>query len=223
MPAVKYDVDRYQSLISRTAFNCEFFRGTIQDQSKNRLAMTRVGTPAFIRAGSVQALSQRTSGDRITSAAIPRPISCVIPFFVEFFGSCRESESVIAYIAVAGGWYMGFNSTSECMVLLTRTAAGALARYSNTPIGGMKNGISYHVLMWLDPIGLSAKSWVNGVPVTTTFTNVGVPADDDGITLRVLGVALNRTQSITLRIWQGTPDNEDASCLYAASQSLVSG
>lgn len=223
-----WDKDRYNSLIARTSFDGSFYKGHYQDCSKNRLAMTAVGKPSWTMVGGLPCLVQRAAGDRVTSGNIASPISCVAPFFVEHLGSNRQSEAVLSYLNasnadVAGGWYLGYNATAACMVLYTRTAAGGLARFTNTPIGGMGNGRLCHTVMYIDTVGLSGSSWVNGFPVVTTFTNAGIPADDAGISLVALGRAVNQSAAMIERAWQGTPSNADVAALYGAAHSLTGG
>jgi hypothetical protein len=219
-----YDQDRYNSLISRASFDCSFYKGTIQDQSKSRLAMSFVGSPSWTMVNGLPALRQNAANDRASSAAVPCVVDVTIPYCAEWV--LTPTKNVLGYGLYqvnGGGFVFYYDGAGATVALVSLTAASAVGRYCFTAAGTFPLFRTRHALFALDPVGLSGRAWVDGIPTAVTFVNVGAVQSCAAAALGVGGVGGPSVNSMLCRVWQGTPTNEDCVTLYQAAKTLVGG
>jgi hypothetical protein len=218
-----FDNARYNSLIARASFDCSFYKGTIQDLSPARRAMSFVGAPSWTMVNGIPALKQ-AAGGYITSVATPSVINSTLPFFVELLYQPYAPGDYPMFQVAAGGWTVYYNNPAIGQLgLFTYTAAPANGRFINAPGVAYPGQLAHHV-GYIDPVGLGGLWWKNGVPVATVFTNTNPPAVCANTAFRVCGGgAASSSISMIARVWQGTPTNSDAQVLYQAARSLTGG
>lgn len=220
-----FDKDRYASLIARASFDCSFYKGTFQDQSKSRLAMSAVGTPGWSQVNGLPALTHTADTQGCRSAAVAAVVDCLGAFFVELL--FKEDR----YSTLAGQWIVQYNNGGWDVVpdegntrlsMRLYTNAGAVARTMNTAVGSVQVRRVTHAILAMSNSGLAGASWINGVPTVVSFINAGVPAAVAGVaTFTCAGNWQDRNTNLAMRVWQGTPTNEDVSALYGAAKSMV--
>jgi hypothetical protein len=139
-----YDQDRYARLLASASFDCSFYKGTWQDLSKNRLAMSAVGSPSWTMVNGLPALASRV-GNRIQSAVIAGIVDITQPFFVELLMSPSGTEYLL-YQLNAGGMTVYYDTTVSYVQLYTYTAALGVARYITSPVGSWLARSFKHVI-----------------------------------------------------------------------------
>ena len=216
-----FDVDRYRSLISRAAFDCSFYKGTIQDLSPAQRAMSFVGAPTWGQVNGVPCLQMNGAVRVSTSAAVPRVVDTTNTFWVELLGS-HSTTDYLMYQISGGGWTVYYISATNQIVLGTYTAATANARNVNMAAMPLP-GRLFHIVGYLDPVGLGGQWWVSGMPVATVFANTGVPANCANAIFQLANVGPAIGRGMINRVWSGTPANEDVSALYGAAHVLTGG
>jgi hypothetical protein len=167
------------------------------------------------------ALASRT-GNRVQTAAIVGIVDITQPFFVELLMSPSGTEYLL-YQLNAGGMTVYYDTTVSYVQLYTYTAALGVARYITSPVGSWLARSFKHVIGYVDPVGLSGKWWMNGVPVLTSFVNTAPPVPCAATAFCLPGVVGAPTRSLIARVWQGTPSNEDCAALYGAARALTGG
>jgi hypothetical protein len=217
------DQDRYRSLIARAAFNAEFFRGTIQDLSAAQRVMTFVGSPRWSKLASWPCLKQNAANDGAVSAVVASIVDTTQAFWVELLIVPPFTASTLLLQFNAGGWRCYYDGTSQLLYLLTTTAVGGNARYCNSSVGSVPVRRPVHAVLGLDPVGLSGRIFLNGVPAVTAFVNNAPPVLCAAAILNVCGVGGESMRSMIARVWQGTPSNEDCQALYQQAKLLVGG
>jgi len=219
MTAVKYDVDQYQSIVGRATFNCEFWRGTIQDLSYNRLTMTSTGR--LTRYGSYQ----KFSGGQAASTTNPGSlVDLTGTFSVELLSQPPTSvigSATFQQTSAVGGFYF-YNHSIGWYGLYLLNAAGALAVTLTTNAGTLEWGKKKHIILTSVSGGASGLGWINGQPVAVTRTLLAGPAAN------VVTAQVVHTESVTAwnsisRAYPLAMNNDDAGVLYAAAQNLCSG
>lgn len=220
-----FDKARYQSLIERATFNCEFWRGTYQDLSPSRLAMTAVGTPTWGKVNGLPCLKQRASGDRVQSGVVPSVVdTATSSYWVESIWSPHTAVTSYAlYQFNGGGWTAYSDGANRTVAIGSLTAAGALARYCFPAAGSTPLNRPTHVVLWIDVVGLSGRAWINGIPHAVTFVNAAPPVACASTKLLVSAQGGGSLQTLLSRVWQGTPSNEDVAALYGAASVLTGG
>jgi len=218
-----FDKDRYVSLVSRAAFNMEAWRGTYQDQSRNQLAMAASGSPSFTMVNVLPALTQNAAGDGAWSAATASIVDTTLPFWIEALIVPPPENVYVFYQFSAGGWSCYFDSANSRIFLMTYTAVGGDARFCSSPIGSLPVGRPSHVVIGVDPVGLSGRVHVGGVPAIATFVNTAPPVVCGPATLDVCQPGGSFMRALIARAWQGTPSNEEAQTLYQAASVLCGG
>jgi hypothetical protein len=220
-----FDNARYNSLIARASFDCSFYKGTIQDQSKSRLAMTAVGSPTWTMVNGLPALRQNAAGDQVRSGAVASVVeTSTQPYWVECVW--RNGATTTAYALYqfnGGGWTAYADGANRTFSLGSLTAAGALARYCFPAVGSAPTHKPTHFVACLNPVALSGLCWVNGVPTAVTFVNAAPPVTCAATNLIVSSQAGSALTTCLSRVWQGTPTNADAAALYGAARALTGG
>jgi len=215
-----YDQDRYRSLIARAAFDCSFYKGTIQDQSAAQRAMAFVGAPTFSRCNGLPCLKQNAAADGATSGNIAAVVDTTQPFWCEALidppstGTCH-----LIYQVNAGGFTFYWDASVPRIFLMTRTAALGNARYGFATVVKRPQ----HLVVSLDPVGLTSNGWVNGVPLGMTFTNTAPPVLCAATPVVVCGAGGLNMRSLLARVWRGAPTNEECAALYGAAHVLTGG
>lgn len=129
----------------------------------------------------------------------------------------------VRQLGANGGWYCVWQTNR--ISVLARNAAGAIAVQILSPVGSVMPGIWYHIIFMVDFITPTALLWINGIPATPVINVPAPPAVDQNAQLIIGSYSaagmLNKLSHV--RLWQKTPTNDDAACLYAASKNLVSG
>lgn len=220
-----WDKARYADLISRCAFDMSAYKGTFQDLGPRRLAMTAVGTPGWTSVNGLPALSHTANTQGCRSAAVAAVVDCLGAFFVELLFredlySVSSGQWLVQYNA--GGWDISPDEGNTRIAMRLYTNAGALARTMNTAVGSVAIRRVTHAILALSNSGLAGAAWINGVPTSVAFINTGAPAAVAGVaTFTCCGNWLERNTNMIARVWQGTPSNADAACLFGAARSLV--
>jgi hypothetical protein len=213
-----YDQDRYNSLISRASFDCSFYKGTIQDQSKSRLAMGFVGAPSWGRINGLPCLQKPgTTGNGITTAVIPAILD--VTGTVTFETLCFKEAFHVRCLRQAdlGGFELGNKFGGGGGELTLFDAAGAAARLIRSPNFVVNTPI--HLIVTSVAGGTAGRTWVNGVPGTTSLVFAGVAANAPPSAVLVLGGGYGGGLSIS-RAWQGALTNEDCAALYGAAHAM---
>ncbi len=213
-----YDQQRYNSLISRCAFDMSAYTGSFQDRSPAQRTMTAVGAPTWGRVNGVPALSG-SGGIGATTGALASIINTTLPFWIEILFRWPQVGGFTyqMFQVNAGGWSLVCNGVQ--LQLYTYTAAPANARYVTSPAASFRYGYQSHAIAYIDPVGLSGAFWINGVPGVATFTNTNPPA----VCANTAFTVGTGQGSMIARVWQGTPTNEDCVTLYQAAKTLVGG
>lgn len=226
-----YDQDRYNSLISRAAFDCSFYKGTIQDQSPARRAMIFVGSPSFCLINGLPALRQNAAGSGAQSAAIPQ--------ILDLSGTV-SIEAVYRPILRAGGYHPliaqssgaaadGFMFeddpvTGDAYFLLFN--GGAIARQirATTPV---TRGFLSHAIITSGNGAATGSAWVGGIPTSVVLGGAGAAVNTAGAVVAVAGAPTvwsgsNGLQdTVLIRAYPFALTNSDAACLYGAAKSLI--
>lgn len=216
-----FDVDRYNSLIARCAFDMSAYKGTYQDLSRNARAMVFTGAPTWTQINGLPALHMNGAVRVQTSGAVASIVDTTAPFFLEMLLSHSTTDYVM-YQVSGGGWTVYYISGSNQMILGTYTAATGNARNASM-ISMPPPGTLTHVIGYLDPVGLTGQWWVRGVPVTTTFNNVAAPANCANAVFQLANIGTAIGRGMINRVWQGTPTNEDVAALHGAARVLTGG
>jgi len=219
-----FDQNRYSSLIQRAAFDASFYKGTIQDLSSAQRAMSFVGAPSWAKCNGLPILRQNAAGaGAATTGAVASVINSTQPFWVECLVSTTTTAAYVFFQQNAGGWYCFTDPLNTRFLLITVTAALGNARYLVTVSARLAANRLNHIVAALDPVSLAGYSWINGAPNPTTFANIAPPVVCAATQLQVCGAGGLAARGMIARAWQGTPTNEDATCLAAAAESLVGG
>lgn len=224
------DTARYNSLISRAAFNMEAWRGTYQDLSANRLAMTAVGTPTWGVVNGLPCLKQGTVGDGATSATVQRIVDVTGSFTVEWLFSAQYvdgNDNFIIRQGTGGGGFGIYVATPGAgqfrAVLVIYDAAAAAARYVYyNP--GLPLFWQYHMIYNPRTGGTSGATWINGTPVTTTLAGAGVSANIAVDRVVTVGVGAGGLKEFSImRVFPFSLGNEDVTVLYEQAKILTGG
>lgn len=221
-----FDSARAASLIARAAFNAEFFRGTIQDLSSAKRAMSFVGAPTWSRINGRPCLKQNAAGDGTTSGVVDNIVDVTAPFWVEaLFTTTNPGAAcyVLQQGAVAAGgfiFYWSLGAGTLFRVELYDGAAGG-ARSVNTPAASGPYNTTRHVIIGIEP--LVGSCWINGVPGTPLVVNTRAATNCAPRAVRMMGTVGGGCQAGFIRCTQGTPSQEDATCLYQQARILTGG
>jgi hypothetical protein len=216
------DWDRYNRLRESASFNCEFFRGHIQDCSKSRLAMSFVGAPSWTMVNGLPALRQNANGDRAESAAVAALVDVTGPFFVELLTRVDVPGVNYTMRQIVNGGFTTYRDTSPQVRLLLYTNAGAIARHIIVgAVGANPDRVLQHIIVGASGGGTVGIGWTNGVPTAISYAGAGVAASSAAAVVSACGGNTGRNTTLIARVWQGTPTNEDATCLYQAAKSLI--
>lgn len=218
-----YDHDRFLALRESAAFNMEAWRGTFQDQSRNQLAMTAVGRPGWTQINGLPCLKQNAAGDQVRSGAVASIVETTTqPYWIEAVWRNGATNTAYAmYQFNGGGWTAYCDGAGRTIAIGSLTAAGALARYCFPAAGSLPTNTFRHVVACLNPVTLSGLCWINAVPTAVTFVNAAAPVTCAATNFIVSSQAGGGLHTLLCRVWQGTPTNADAACLYQAAKSLV--
>lgn len=230
----KYDEARFHALRESAVFNAEYYRGHIQDQSKTALAMSYAGAPRFTRIGNVQGLAQNGINQGTRSGAVSALLDVTGNIWFEallrpdMYGTDRNTiwdQSTVG----AGGCRLFWHSLvgSSYVRLDLFTAAGAVARTINASVGSFPVCAMRHCVVASSGGGTGGAIWIDGIPAATTLAGAGVASNPVAASVIEAagsgGYSRGTKTTVLVRVWQGTPTNEDAATLYAAARSLVSG
>jgi hypothetical protein len=222
-----FDAARYNRLLAKAIWNQEFFRDHFQDLGRNKTIMSTVGTPYFIKSAGVNSLI--CGNGSYTYNALFRPIvtDISVPIAAEylFFANSNSSDYIWNQAAPPGG---GFN-IAFAMAATNYTyvhgipAGGGNGRYLVTPTNSIQYRKLHHVIIVATNTFMNGTGWINGIPVTVSLTNLGVPAVTSTGQIRTGSYGMLSNQGVFfIRIWQGIAlTNDDAQCLYSAARSLV--
>jgi hypothetical protein len=213
----------YQELIEQAKVNIELWRGDIQNRGTAAMTMAPNGTPRFGRIGNKQYLMTFTSTDKIVSnAAITPVINPTTAFWIEVGIASRATDYFVYQVAGGGfGAYQDVTAGNLLFILLTFTATGGAARYTNSFAGTAGYPLQpYHAIGYIDPVGLSGQWWINGVITGTSFVNLAPPVAGGNAVLYVGGSAGPGVNTSLCRVWQGTPDTNEVQVLYNAYSTL---
>lgn len=224
-----FDKDRFLRLRESAAVNFEFWRGTYQDLGPRRLAMTAVGTPGWALINGLPCLSQPTGTAPVSTTGVVDPVVDITgDFFVEVVLSARinpaGTEDFILNQAgpgSVGGFRCSWNAATSSLQLLGRNAAGAGVNYLRMPNNTLTMNKPSHFIIAALAGMTSGIGWVGGVPVTVSLLGPGVVVNCVPSLLYAAGGNAGKIDTTLIRVWQGTPTNADAACLYQAAKSLV--
>lgn len=225
---MRYDQDRYQSLIKSAAFDCSFYKGTIQDLSKAQRPMTFAGTPTWGRIGCLPALKQNSTGDAATSGNVAPLVDVTGTFTVEaiVLGLLDGTDQLLLNWGVggAGGFVFMRQSTFTRVNITLFTIAGAVARELSSPVGSVPMLKPMHCLMTSVTGGTAGLFWINGQPAAVTLAGAGLAANYVG-TRPILAGGGNAGLQITalVRGWLGALSNDDVDALHGAAHELTGG
>lgn len=226
------DWGRYNDLQARAAFAMNAYSGSYQDQSKNRLAMTAVGTPGWTQVNGWPALSGCSNGIGVNSGAVANIVDVTSSFSVESIctSTTQGLSPVIRQQSVGGGGLQFYCDMATPGVgyyaMILYTAAGAVARtlYLLPAMAALVSTKHAHLVMVCNNGGATATFFVGGVPIAGTLVGAGVAANSGAALVRVLGAGGGSTGNMTASLIRAYPfalTNADASCLYGAARSLV--
>lgn len=216
-----YDSKRYNQLVSDTAVNLEFFRGTIQDTSRNKVSMSINGTPTITRNGNALSLIQNVANDGVVSTNAINSLIDITgnTFFEAMFLVNRipaSSTDLLTHNIANGGFsfkVVGATNTYS-PYLYFYDAASAIARSSTVTLSYTKP-VVHIVANALS--GIPTNIWINSIPMTTTLAGAGVAANGPSQVLRS-GYTDPSISIFISRCWQGTVTNEDVTCLFQAAK-----
>lgn len=213
-----FDRDRYDDLVKRAAFNAEYWRGTIQDQSPARRPMTYTGSPKWCRVGSLVALEKRAAADGTTSAVIP-PILDVTGAvtFEALFDHATFPPNFLRQISGTGGFTFGNATGVDRVEAYLLDNAGAGARLVTVATSSVQRFRPSHVLLTSVNGGTAGVAWINGVPSAVVLALAGVAANGAAAALTTFSVANTGRVAIT-RCWQGALSSADATVLWEAAR-----
>jgi hypothetical protein len=224
-----YDQDRYNSLISRAAFDCSFYKGTWQDLSPARRTMTAVGSPSFTMVNGLPALRQNAVGDGSTSAVVPAIVDPSGAFSIEVcgavYGPAAATWGYFLRQQTLGGFFAYVDPSTQRFLVATNTAAGALARTLQSPVGSFPRATQRHLIMSSTSGATAGLSWVAGVPGAVTLGGAGVsaPCNPAAVIVMAQSDVGVRVQSLIIRVFPFALTNEDCAALYGAARALTGG
>ena len=221
-----FDQQRYSRLIASAAFNAEFFRGTIQDQSSRGLAMTFAGAPTWTRVNGKPAISQAGSSANyvLSTAAVASLVDLTGTFSLEllFCASAIERDRPIQQIdGTNTGIIAQRESASTSYVYLY--SGGAVVRSIGTPAGATAASLIHHLVFTSVAGGTSGYVWHRGIPLAAALSGAGAAANPAASVVR-LGLGASRLgRTLVVRLWQQAFGNPDANCLAEAAREMVGG
>lgn len=216
------------TLVSAT-FSAEWWKGTIQDQSIRRAAMSFAGTPRWVKQGCPVALVQRADADGTTSGNKAALVDVTGDFTVEWRGTPLVAGAGVDVLlsqveAGAGGFVFAWDAVNTVYVLTLYTAAGAVARSLSTPAASAVPNADQHVILTSSAGGTAGSSWINGIPRVVTLGGAGVAANivaDSPIVAG--GGGVGTATSLFGRVYPSALSDAAKSALVCASRSLVTG
>lgn len=220
-----FDVNRYNSLISRCSFNMEAFRGTFQDLSPAQRTMTAVGTPGWSKIAGLPCLKQNAVADGATSGNTDSPVDVTGTFTVEAIIAGNTSGTDFILRSTGAGNFGGFVASrqTERMAITLYTAAGAGAREVVTPAASVPLGYARHILLASVAGGTAGLGWVNSIPVAVTLLGAGLAANHAGARPIIVNGNAGLQSLLLIRCWQGAITQEDVAALYGAAHVLTGG
>jgi len=212
----------YGELISQAKLNFEFWRGDIQNKGAfSTGTFTITGSPRINKINQKTfGLRQTVINDGIISGAVSSVIDCTQAFWCECI--FKPFDSISFYFMrqlSAGGWQVYWDGSAKTVVVFTATAVSGNARWAYSLNSSLLGDVS-HVVAHLDTSALTSYFWTNNIPMTTTFANVGVPANCSSVLLS-MGTGGPSGNIISFRIWQGTPTQEEVTTLYQNYRNLT--
>ncbi len=230
-----FDKDRYLRLRESAVFNMEAWRGTYQDQSKNALAMTAVGTPSWTSINGLPALSDCVNMVGAASAATGAIVDVTTAFSVEVCGIAAIAGNPfwIRHRLGGGGGgfglFCGITSANGYFGLILYTAAGAAARTNYIPSPALQTlhtSQLFHLIVVSTGGGTGIIGSVNGVNRSVLLTGAGVAANTGATAVQLGGAGGSSTGSTTILLVRAYPfalTNADVATLYASAKLLTGG
>lgn len=219
-----YDERIYAQAMAKCVFAIEPWRGHIQDVSRFQRPMQWTFTTGSVaRCGHVL-VTQAPAGIAVYptgGALISPPADATMALSCEYYQlqtpPIRVGNSYIRHQPANGGF--NFYPAGANFYLVTYTAAGAVARHTGA-IALPTTASHRHLIATVDPVGLSAWAYINGIPAATTFTNAGVPATGGAATTFS---HYSMPFGVLARVFQPALTAAEARVLYAAARALGSG
>ncbi len=218
-----YDQQRYNSLISRCAFDMSAYTGSFQDRSPAQRTMTAVGAPTWTRVNGLPCL-RSPEGTGITSGNVSAPVSMTASCAFEFVLRPDVAASFIGILrhnVAAGGWLVAWNIAGTQLLTLWGYNAGGATATSLTSSAAVARGRTIHGVISVQG-GVPNALWINGIPGASA---VVVGAHVDGGLLPVVAARAygGAVSTMLIRAYPFALTNEEVQTLYQAAHVLTGG
>lgn len=221
-----FDVDRYNRLRESAVLNQEALRGSYQDQSRNRLAMTAGPGIGWTQINGIPAIVREAdAGPVISSGVIAQIVDATASFACEAIIKPTIYTTDVAFMisqTAAGGSGLWFYWQNDYVRVRLLNSAGAAFVTFSTPNASVPPNHVRHVIVNSVSGGTSTSGFVNGVPVKmTTLAGAGALAAFSGPLLSMS----NRSyiSALCIRVYPFALTNADAQALYGAARALTGG